>query len=295
MAFGMFLRGVVAVVLGLMLGAAGLAQEVLQSAPQQDPAEKAWEILRNGAHVSNFEKRADAVQALGLTSGDPAAVQVAEAALQDKEADVRAAAVKALGAMGSTASIAKLENLLSDKDISVVLAAAHSLVQLKNKSGYDVYYSVLQGELKGGQGLFTKQMKEMKRPERAIKFAFDQGIGFLPYAGYGKEALHAWRERSTAPTRAAAARALADDPEPRTNRALAKAVYDKDWVVRAAALEAIAKRGDPVLLNDIEQAMYDKKDIVRFSAAAAVLHLTSIARGSGTRISDGPNGCVSVE
>src|SRR5258708_885370 len=133
MAFGMILRGAVPVLLRLMLGAIGLPQETLQSAPQRDPAKKAWEILHNGARASNFEKRADAVQALGLTSGDPAAVQVAEAALQDKEADVRAAAVKALGAMGSTASTPKLENLLSDKDISVVLAAAHSLVQLKNK------------------------------------------------------------------------------------------------------------------------------------------------------------------
>jgi HEAT repeat protein len=81
-------------------------------------------------------------------------------------------------------------------------------------------------------------------------------------------------------TRAAAARALADDPDPRTGRALAKAVSDKNWVVRAAALEAIAKRGDPALLHDIEPAMSDKKDIVRYSAAAAVLHLVRIAQGN---------------
>jgi HEAT repeat protein len=186
-------------------------------------------------------------------------VQLAEDALRDKEPTVRAAAAKALGAVESTASIPKLENLLSDKDISVVLAAAHALVQLKEKSGYDTYYSVLEGELKGGHGMFTDQMKQMKSPERAIKFAFDQGIGFVPYAGYGKEVLHAWRQRSTAPTRAAAARALADDPDPRTGRALAKAVSDKNWVVRAAALEAIAKRGDPALLHDIEPAMSDKR------------------------------------
>jgi HEAT repeat protein len=236
--------------------------------------------LSTAAHLSNFDHRANAIQALGLTSGDGAAVQLAEDALRDKEPTVRAAAAKALGAMRSTASIPKLENLLSDRDISVVLASAHALVQLKDKSGYDTYYSVLEGELKGGHGMFTDQMKQMKSPERAIKFAFDQGIGFVPYAGYGKEVLHAWRQRSTAPTRAAAARALADDPDPRTGRALAKAVSDKNWVVRAAALEAIAKRGDPALLHDIEPAMSDKKDIVRYSAAAAVLHLVRIAQGN---------------
>jgi HEAT repeat protein len=257
------------------------AQQTPAQAPsQEDIWATAWDILFVGAHVSNFERRANAIQALGLTSGDEAAVQLAEDALRDKEPMVRAAAAKALGAMRSTASIPKLENLLSDRDISVVLASAHALVQLKDKSGYDTYYSVLEGELKGGHGMFTDQMKQMKSPERAIKFAFDQGIGFVPYAGYGKEVLHAWRQRSTAPTRAAAARALADDPDPRTGRALAKAVSDKNWVVRAAALEAIAKRGDPALLHDIEPAMSDKKDIVRYSAAAAVLHLVRIAQGN---------------
>jgi hypothetical protein len=60
------------------------------------------------------------------------------------------------------------------------------------------------------------------------RFAFDQSIGFLPYGGYGREALHAWKKRSAAPTRAAAARELAGDPDPRSGQALAKAVSDKD-------------------------------------------------------------------
>jgi hypothetical protein len=46
-----------------------------------------------------------------------------------------------------------------------------------------------------------------------------------------------------APTRAAPARELAGDLDPRTGQAFAKAVSDKDWSVRAAAVEAIAKRG----------------------------------------------------
>ena len=91
------------------------------------------------------------------------------------------------------------------------------------------------------------------------------------------EAVRAWKKRNNSPTRAAAARELALDPDPRSSRALSKATSDTDWVVRAAALQAIAKRGDPTLLPDVSQAMSDKKDIVRFSAAAAVLHLTCIA------------------
>ncbi|HWO33413.1 MAG TPA: HEAT repeat domain-containing protein, partial [Candidatus Acidoferrum sp.] len=115
------------------------------------------------------------------------------------------------------------------------------------------------------------------------RFAFDQSIGFLPYGGYGREALHAWKKRSAAPTRAAAARELAGDPDPRSGQALAKAVSDKDWSVRLAAIEAIAKRGDTTLLVDIVPAMSDRKDVVHYSAAAGVLRLRRIAQENGSR------------
>ena len=98
------------------------------------------------------------------------------------------AAVAALGALGSTESIPKLQNLVNDKDISVALAVGHALVQLKSNSGYDVYYSLVVGTRKGSESLITQEMDQMKTPSRAIRFAFDQGIGFLPYGGYGTEA-----------------------------------------------------------------------------------------------------------
>jgi hypothetical protein len=262
--------------------AVDLRLESPQSAGQVDAQKQAWNILVGGAHGSNMEKRANAIQALGLASGDPEAVRLAEGALGDKEALVRGAAAKALGALGSPESIPKLQNLLADKDISIALAVGHALVQLKSNSGYDVYYSLVVGVRKGRTSPITEELNQMKTPARAIRFAFDQGIGFLPYGGYGMEAYHAWKKRSTAPTRAAA-RELAGDPDPRAGQALAKAVSDKDWSVRAAAVEAIAKRGDPALLANIVPAMSDKKDIVRNSAAAAVLRLSRITQEIGTQ------------
>jgi hypothetical protein len=253
------------------------------AAGQTDVQQQAWKILERGAHEGNIDKRANAVQALGLDSGDSAAVRLAEDALGDKEAYVRAAAAKALGALGSAESVPKLQLLVVDRDISVTLAVGHALVQLKSNSGYDVYYSLVAGVRKGSTSLITQEMDQMKTPGRAIRFAFDQGIGFLPYGGYGMEALRAWKKRSTAPTRAAAARELAGDPDPRSGEALAKAVSDKDWTVRAAALEAIAKRGDSALLVDIVPAMSDKKDVVRYSASAAVVRLSRIAQENGSR------------
>ena len=254
--------------------AVDLRLELPQSAGQVDAQKQAWNILVGGAHGSNMDKRANAVQALGLASGDLEAVRLAEDALGDKEALVRGAAAKALGALGSPESIPKLQNLLADTDISVALAVGHALVQLKSNSGYDVYYSLVVGVRKGRTSPITEELNQMKTPARAIRFAFDQGIGFLPYGGYGMEAYHTWKKRSTAPTRAAA---------PRAGQALAKAVCDKDWSVRAAAVEAIAKRGDPALLANIVPAMSDKKDIVRYSAAAAVLRLSRITQENGTQ------------
>ena len=56
-----------------------------QSARQLDAQKQAWNMLVEGAHGSNMDKRANAILALGLDSGDPAAVQLAEHALGDKE------------------------------------------------------------------------------------------------------------------------------------------------------------------------------------------------------------------
>jgi hypothetical protein len=191
--------------------AVDLRLESPQSAGQVDAQKQAWNILVGGAHGSNMDKRANAIQALGLASGDLEAVRLAEDALGDKEALVRGAAAKALGALGSPESIPKLQNLLADKDISVALAVGHALVQLKSNSGYDVYYSLVVGVRKGRTSPINEELNQMKTPAKAIRFAFDQGVGFLPYGGYGMEAFHAWKKRSTAPTRAAAARELAGE------------------------------------------------------------------------------------
>ncbi|HEY4762943.1 MAG TPA: HEAT repeat domain-containing protein [Candidatus Sulfotelmatobacter sp.] len=214
--------GVLILSLTFTPAAVDLRLESPQSSGQVDAQKQAWNILVGGAHGSNMDKRANAIQALGLASGDLEAVRLAEDALGDKEALVRGAAAKALGALGSPESIPKLQNLLADKDISVALAAGHALVQLKSNSGYDVYYSLVVGVRKGRTSPITEELNQMKTPARAIRFAFDQGIGFLPYGGYGMEAYHAWKKKSTAPTRAAAARELAGDPDPRTGQALAK-------------------------------------------------------------------------
>jgi len=94
---------------------------------------------------------------------------LAERALNDPNPAVRAAAATALGQMHAIESIHKLQKLLSDPTIAVVMAAAHSLRDLKdNRSAYDVYYDVLTGERKG-DGLIVQQMDTPRNPKELAK------------------------------------------------------------------------------------------------------------------------------
>lgn len=100
----------------------------------------------------------------------------------------------------------------------------------------------------------------------------------VPFAGFGYTAVKAATKDTASPIRAAAAKILASDTDPRSGQALIQAVSDKKWIVQVAALEAIAKRGDPNLLRGIVPAMSDKNDAVRFTAAAAVFRLSAITK-----------------
>ena len=108
------------------------------------------------------------------------------------------------------------------------------------------------------------------------QLGFEEGIGFIPFAGIGWEAIKVIRKDDSSPVRAAAAKVLAKDPDPAATKALADAVGDKSWLVRAAALEALAKRGDPSVLDTVQLYVSDEKDAVKYTAAAAVLRLTAV-------------------
>jgi len=261
----------------LLLAVVLLASSTLS--PAQTPQLKAWQILRRGAAGESTDERAKAIGALGLLLRDPGAAAIAEKALGDDKPEVRVAAARALGEIGFGASVPKLRKALSDRESSVVMAAAHSLVLFKDNAGYEVYYDVLKGERKSGEGLISREMDLMREPKKVAEYCFEEGIGFVPYAGYGLTAAQFIRKQeiSSSSLKAAAAKVLADDPDPQTGRALVQAVSDKKWRIRGAALEAIAKRGDPSLLQAIQPAMSDKNDIVRYTAAAAVIRLTAVA------------------
>lgn len=260
------------------------AKPVPASPPQRDgkvvettPGE-AWEILDHAAKSDKAGDRVLAIRVLGLIPNNSRARKLAEHALKDEKPDVRMAAAAALGDMGAKTSAPELKKALEDEDPAVVLAAAHALNQLKDADAYDVYYEVLTGERKASKGLLASQTSMLKDPKKLAQLGFEEGIGFIPFASIGWTAIKTVTKDDTSRVRAAAAKVLADDPDPDSMKALADAALDKSWLVRVAALESLSKRGDPKAISTVILEMYDEKDAVRYTASAAFLRLTDVKK-----------------
>jgi HEAT repeat protein len=238
--------------------------------------QQAWQILEDACAGDKSGDRATATLVLGLIPHDPKSANLAQKALTDERPEVRAAAAAALGNMQSRASIPKLKAAMEDQDPSVALAAAHSLDLMHDNSAYEVYYEILNGQRKAGKGLIAAQTSMLRDPKKMAEFGFEEGIGFIPFAGIGWGAIKAIRKDDSSPVRAAAARVLARDPDPATTKALTEATGDNSWIVQVAALEALAKRGDPSVLPTVQRYVSDEKSAIKFTAAAAVIRLTAI-------------------
>jgi HEAT repeat protein len=243
----------------------------------QSPADRGFGILQQGLKDAKEERRERAALALGLLVEDQRAMALAEAALPDPSPAVRAAAATALGQIGLPASIPRLQEALKDKETEVVFSAAGALYLLGDPLASNIYYAVLTGQRKTGEPLMESQLKMLKDPQALAKIGFEAGMGFIPFGGVGTKVFKTVTQDKVSPVRAAAAQKLANDPDPRSARALADAASDKEWLVRASAISAIAKRGDPELLSAIIPLLDDEEDTVRFNAAAAVVKLSAQA------------------
>ncbi|GAC1662460.1 MAG: hypothetical protein NVS9B4_16170 [Candidatus Acidiferrum sp.] len=233
--------------------------------------------MKDGISETKGTHRAQAVNALGLLSGNAAAERYAMEALRDEKDGVRSAAATALGSMHAMRARPALEKALEDSDPGVVLAAANSLMLFKDNAAYDVYYGVLTGTTKTNKGLVKEQMKTLHDKKKMAEMGIEEGIGFIPFAGIGYTVVRTvMKSGDDSLVRAAAAKRLAHDPDPLTVDALVAATADKSWVVRAAALEALALRGDRAALPKITMVMDDEKDDVRYTAAASVVHLSEL-------------------
>jgi len=246
----------------------------------QTATNSSWAVLEAGLGQKSSTQRLGAIRVLGLIPDDPHSVELAEAALKDTNSSVRTAAATSLGRMHATGANASLKGALNDKNLSVVMAAAHALCLLNDPACYDVYYEVYTGERKNNSGMIAQELQIIHNPKQLAQMGFNEGIGYIPFAGIPWEAVQTIMKdrKSGTAAKAALIAALATDPERRTGKLLVETTQNKNWVLRVAALESIAKRGDSALLQGIEPRLSDSRREVRFVAAATIIHLNDVAK-----------------
>ena len=262
-----------AVIIALVCVCVGIVQA-------EDPREQAWTVLKQGLTNTNLEKRTKAVGELGVLEEDPEAIDAALTALKDEKPEVRAAAAQALGDMSAKSAKPQLVAALDDSDPTVILSAARALLSLGDDQGYEIFYELLTGERKSGEGLMAGPKKMLDDPRKLATLGFQTGLGFVPFGGMGLSAYKFFTKDDASPVLAAAALTLAKDPDPKSGEALANAALEqKKWLVRAAAFNAIAKRGDPALKGTAISGLQDAQEEVQYAAAAAVIRLSDIESG----------------
>lgn len=240
----------------------------------QTPEEVAWGVLEKGHASHNTKERINATRALGQLLENPRAIELAEKCLKDKKPDVRAEAALTLGRLNSVRSIQLLRDALKDKSIQVEFAASNALLFLGDSSGYAIYYQVLIGRHKTGEGPVEEQKRLVKDPKAMTLMLLGIAAGFAPYAGYGWAMFQVMSKDYAGPVRVGAVWKLAKDPNAQTEVALIRAASDKSWKVRLAALEVLAQRDDPRLADTLASHFLDKNQAVRCAAAAGFIHLS---------------------
>lgn len=253
------------------------AAETQPSAP--DVREQAWVVLTSGLRHHHASNRAAALQALGLMTRNRRAAQFAIRALIDKDFHVRAAAALSLGPMDAREAKPALHDALNDPEVSVALAATHSLYLLKDKQAYEIYYAILMGDRKSSNGLIQSQLDRLKDPKQMMQMGFEEGISFVPFGGMGYEAWRELHRPDGAGARAVAAGFLVHDPDQITEDALIQtALADKNQEVRIAAVDALAQRGDPKCIERLAKNLTEDKSAVQYRTAAAILHLSDLEK-----------------
>ena len=251
---------------------------------------QARDIIERAVKDKNPDTRKQAATALSLCGPRDPFVSQLDSMLDDKDVEVRLAAVSSLADLKAKPTLAALRKALNDDVPEVGFAAAKALYGRNDPAGKAALLSVLSGETKVASGFITKQKRDairmMHTPRPLMMFALKQGIGFAPVPGLG-EGISSMQGILSDPGvsgRALAALLLGKEKDVATLQALREGLMDKDASVRAAALHSLALRNDPVLQPDLVPLLDDKKESVRLRAATGYLRLQMIRKGRRTAV-----------
>ena len=264
----------------LLISLLGPVLALGQAAPTRE--QQCRDILEKALKDKNPDTRKQAAIALSLVgTADPFPVEL-ELLLDDKDVEVRLAAVASLTDLKSDHTIPALRKALNDDVPEVGFAAARSLWALNDKEGKAALLSILSGETKASSGFIAKEKRDairmMHTPKTTFLFALRQGASIAPVPGLGAgiASMQALLSDPSVSGRATAALLLEKDRDEQTVSALKDALQDKDWSVRAAAVHALVLEDKPTRQADILPLLDDKNEAVRLRVAAGYLRLETI-------------------
>jgi HEAT repeat protein len=265
------------------------ALAICQTTPATAPAsgssgrdQQCQDILEKALQDKNPDTRKQAAIALSLAGSTEPFPSELETMLDDKDVEVRLAAISSLAEIKNGRTVAALHKALNDDVPEVSFAAARALWALNDPEGKKVLLSVLSGETKASSGYIAKQKRDALRmlhtPKTTLLFAVKQGAGLTPIPGLGQgvSSMEALLSDPSVSGRATAALLLENDKDAATLAALKGALTDKDWSVRAAGVHALVLRDDPAFQADIVPLLDDKNEGVRLRAAAGYMRLEDV-------------------
>jgi HEAT repeat protein len=265
----------------------GMRVYAMQKTVSEQPkyAEEARAILREGFDSKDFQVRIEAITATGMIGQNEALIARVGACLQDKNAEVRLAAVHTLGDVKNRQSEELLRKTLEqDRVPEVSFAAAKVLATWQDSEGIDALYDVFAHQRKTRSNLILTEERsvvgEFHSAPSAMMFIIEKGVGYVPVpgAGEGFAALTMLVKDPGLSDRAGVVLILARQKNSGSLELLRRALADKDWSVRAAAAQMIARTARMELRDALVPLFTDKNRKVRFQAAGAYLHLLQVAK-----------------
>jgi HEAT repeat protein len=275
-------QGGIAVFVPMLLLLPGMAFSQNARTSAQSNNDRAGGLLENSLKDKNPETRTHAVESLGLVSATEPWLSELQGMIDDKDVEVRLAAIASLVDLKGSGTIPTLLKALDSNVPEVSFAAAKALWALNEPAGRDALFSVLDRETRSKSGFITKEKRDalrmMHTPRTFFIFAVVESANLAPVPGVGAgvSSLQGILFAPGVSGGAAAALLLSTDHSPEVLKALQSALGDTDWTVRAAAVHAIAMRNDPALEADLTPLFDDKKEAVRVRAAAGYLRLEAI-------------------
>ncbi len=271
--------------ISLLWPAIAMCQTAQAPATPPTPAardKQCQDILDKALKDKNPETRKQAAIALSLVGSIEPYPSQLESLLDDKDVEVRLAAIASLTDVKNDRTVPALHKALNDDVPEVSFAAARSLFALNDPDGKNALLSIVSGESKADSGYFAKQKRDalrmMHMPKTMFLFAVRTGASIAPVPGLGAgvSSMQALLSDPAVSGRAAAVLLLEKDKDAQTLSAQKDALQAKEWSVRAAGVHALVLRDDPAFQSDIVPLLDDKNDAVKLRAAAGYLRLETI-------------------